>query len=65
MEGICMICCCRQCEDTLPDGSVCGPEDHVTVADPESCFKYYKCAEVGILTMIIIYYRVSKKEEFA
>jgi len=35
----------RQCDNTLPDGTVCGPEDYVTQADPESCWQYYECSE--------------------
>ena len=39
----------RQCEDTFPDGTVCGPEDFSQKADPELCFKFYKC-EAGCVT---------------
>jgi len=33
----------KQCDDTLPDGTICGANDYVTVADPDSCWKYYEC----------------------
>jgi len=33
----------KQCENTLPDGTICGPSDYVAVADPSSCWQYYEC----------------------
>eukprot|EP00092_Neocalanus_flemingeri_P028293 GFUD01030724.1.p1 GENE.GFUD01030724.1~~GFUD01030724.1.p1 ORF type:complete len:369 (-),score=85.95 GFUD01030724.1:162-1247(-) len=33
----------KQCDDTLPDGTVCGATDYVTVPDPDSCWKYFEC----------------------
>lgn len=38
-----------QCDDTFPDGTVCGPNDFVQQADPELCYKFYKC-ETGCVT---------------
>ena len=39
----------RQCEDTFPDGTVCGPNDFVQKEDPDLCYKFYKC-EAGCVT---------------
>jgi len=41
---------CKVCDNTLPDGTLCGEEDYVLVADPESCWKYYEC-DAGCVTL--------------
>ena len=34
----------RQCDETFPDGVACDENaEDVTQADPENCWKYYKC----------------------
>jgi len=40
-----------QCDNTLPDGTLCGEGDYVQVADPESCWKYYEC-DSGCVTQM-------------
>ena len=45
----CVIRAEKQCDNTLPDGTICGEGDYVTAADPESCWKYYEC-DVGCVT---------------
>merc|ERR1719510_2600749 len=32
-----------QCDNQLPDGSICGPNDVKDVVDPEACSKFYRC----------------------
>ena len=31
------------CDNTFPDGRVCGPSDWVELEDPASCYHFYKC----------------------
>merc|ERR1711892_819838 len=40
-----------QCDNTLPDGTLCGEGDYDQVADPESCWKYYEC-DSGCVTQM-------------
>ena len=32
-----------QCDNTFPDGRVCGPSDWVELEDAASCYHYYMC----------------------
>ena len=38
-----IIFCVSQCDNTFPDGTVCGPGDFVELEDPDSCYHYYLC----------------------
>merc|ERR1719219_2637927 len=33
----------RRCDNTFPDGRVCGPQDFVELEDPASCYQFYLC----------------------
>ena len=45
----CVIRAEKQCDNTLPDGTICGEGDYVTAADLESCWNYYEC-DAGCVT---------------
>jgi len=34
-----------QCDDKLPSGKDCGPQDFITEADPKACSYYYDCVQ--------------------
>jgi hypothetical protein len=46
----CSILAEKQCDNTLPDRTLCGANDYVSVADPNSCWKYYEC-DSGCVTL--------------